>query len=168
MQGHGKASSARTARGSRELFHESESEWTKVFMGCLTDSKFPVTGGDQPSHTSTRILPWLPLAISNKETPTRPFFFLLESSIQMCPGQGLSTRCGLTILWLPGPVIWRKSLFIRLDSKKSEQAPRLKHSMTYRQRLKNEDLSRSDSEPWNSDCPAEEVGQTAGSLSGGF
>lgn len=77
------------------------------------------------------------------------FFFLLEPSIQVHPAPGLSTRCELTILWLPGPVIWHKSLLIRLDSKKSEQAPGFKHSMTYRQRHKNQDLSKSNSEPWN-------------------
>lgn len=114
-----------------------QSEQTSVFIDCLTEGKFPVAGGDQTSCNSTRIVPGCPPGISNKEIPIRPFFFfLLEPSIKVYQGPGLSTRCELTILWLPGPVIWRKSLLIRLDLKKSEQAPGLKYSMTYRQAQK--------------------------------
>lgn len=100
-----------------------------------------------------------------------PSFLLLETSIKMCPGRELRTRYGLTMLWLPALVIWHKSLLIHqlgvLGSKKSESALGLEHSMNYRRWLKNGDSSKPGSVPWNWDCP-EEMGQTAGSISGGF
>lgn len=157
---------SRTTCGRKELLRQ-QSEPTNIFIGCLVDSTFPfITRGEQ---TSAQHLSSTGVAVGSccgflQESLTKKYlsdstFLLLETSIKMCQGHGLRTRYGLTMSWLHGPVIWRKSLLIHqmgvLGSKKSVSAPALLHSMTYRQWLKNWDPSNSDSGPWNYDCPEE-------------